>query len=53
MTIDPRQGRKSGEEVEDMEKPYCEKCERWRMSNSHLEMILSDCCFQQSPAKLR
>ena len=43
-------GRKSDEKVEDMEKP---NCERWRTSNSHLEMISSDCCFQQSPAKLR
>ena len=49
MTIDPWLGRKSDEEVEDMEKP---NSERWRTSNSHLEMISSDCCFQQSPAKL-
>ena len=43
MTSDPWQGRKSDEEVEDMEKP---NCERWRISDSHLEMISSDCCFK-------
>ena len=43
MTIDPWLGRKSDEEVEDMEKP---NCDRLGISDSHLEMTLSDCCFQ-------